>query len=64
MKTLDGVADWPISYRELEPYYDENDREMGVAGLAGDPAAAALVQTPPRRCRSKRARRNYRPRFR
>ena len=38
-KTLDGVADdWPITYKDLEPYYDMNDREMGVAGLAGDPA--------------------------
>ena len=38
-RTLDGVADdWPISYRELEPYYDMNDRMMGVSGLAGDPA--------------------------
>ena len=38
-KTLDGVAqDWPIRYEELEPYYDANDREMGVAGLPGDPA--------------------------
>ena len=38
-KTLDGVAeDWPIDYHELEPYYDMNDREMGVAGLSGDPA--------------------------
>lgn len=37
--TLDGVGrDWPIGYRDLEPYYDLNDRMMGVAGLAGDPA--------------------------
>jgi len=35
----DGVADdWPIDYRTLEPYYALNDRMMGVAGLAGDPA--------------------------
>jgi choline dehydrogenase-like flavoprotein len=39
VRTLDGVADdWPIGYATLEPYYDENDRIMGVAGLAGDPA--------------------------
>ncbi|MBS0642978.1 MAG: GMC family oxidoreductase [Proteobacteria bacterium] len=39
VKTLDGVADdWPIDYQTLEPYYDENDRMMGVSGLAGDPA--------------------------
>ena len=37
--TLDGVgADWPIDYQTLEPYYALNDRMMGVAGLAGDPA--------------------------
>jgi choline dehydrogenase-like flavoprotein len=39
VKTLDGVADdWPLEYARLEPYYAENDRMMGVAGLAGDPA--------------------------
>ncbi len=29
--------DWPITYPELEPYYDRTDREIGVSGLAGDP---------------------------
>ncbi len=39
VKSLDGVADdWPIDYDTLAPYYDENDRMMGVSGLAGDPA--------------------------
>lgn len=39
VRTLDDVADdWPITYEELEPYYDANDREIGVSGLAGDPA--------------------------
>jgi choline dehydrogenase-like flavoprotein len=39
VKTLDGVADdWPLDYARLEPYYAQNDRVMGVAGLAGDPA--------------------------
>ena len=39
VRTHDGVADdWPIDYARLEPYYAENDRMMGVAGLAGDPA--------------------------
>jgi choline dehydrogenase-like flavoprotein len=38
VRTLDGVADdWPIDYARLEPFYAENDRVMGVAGLAGDP---------------------------
>ena len=39
VKTLDGVADdWPIDYWTLETYFAENDRMMGVSGLAGDPA--------------------------
>lgn len=39
VRSLDGVADdWPITYQDLEPYYAENDRMMGVSGLAGDPA--------------------------
>lgn len=39
VKALDGVADdWPLDYPELEPYYDLNDRMMGVSGLSGDPA--------------------------
>ncbi len=38
VKSLDGVADdWPISYDDLEPYFVQNDRMMGVSGLAGDP---------------------------
>ncbi|HEV8130518.1 MAG TPA: GMC family oxidoreductase [Acidobacteriota bacterium] len=46
VRTLDGVADdWPISYQELEPYYDANDREMGISGIAGDPC------NPPRKGR-------------
>ena len=39
VKTLDGMAqDWPIRYEDLAPYYDANEREMGVSGLGGDPA--------------------------
>jgi gluconate 2-dehydrogenase alpha chain len=29
------VADWPLSYDELEPYYAEAERSVGVAGTAG-----------------------------
>jgi gluconate 2-dehydrogenase alpha chain len=29
------VRDWPISYDELEPYYAEAERSIGVAGTAG-----------------------------
>ncbi|HVY17250.1 MAG TPA: GMC family oxidoreductase [Rhodopila sp.] len=38
VRTLDGVADdWPIDYWALEPFFEENDRMMGISGLAGDP---------------------------
>ena len=46
VKTLDGVGDdWPLTYGELEPYYDLNDEKMGCAGINGDPA------NPPRKPR-------------
>ena len=34
---IDGatLADWPISYDELEPYYAKVEWEFGVSGLAG-----------------------------
>ena len=39
VRALDGVADdWPLDYDRLEPYFTENDRMMGVSGLAGDPS--------------------------
>jgi choline dehydrogenase-like flavoprotein len=42
VRSLDGVADdWPVDYATLEPYYALNDRQMGVAGLAGDPGIPA-----------------------
>jgi choline dehydrogenase-like flavoprotein len=47
VKSLDGVAeDWPIRYADLAPYYDQNDREMGVAGLSGDPANPPRTKRP------------------
>src|SRR5215831_12126601 len=39
VRTLDGVADdWPFTYAQLEPFFDLNDRMMGIAGITGDPA--------------------------
>ena len=39
VRSLDGVADdWPISYDDLEPYYEEVDAFIGVSGLGGDTA--------------------------
>jgi choline dehydrogenase-like flavoprotein len=34
-----GVADdWPVSYAELQPFYERTDRDFGVSGLGGNPA--------------------------
>lgn len=39
VKTMDGIAeDWPFTYEDLEPFYEQMDVEMGVSGLKGDPA--------------------------
>jgi choline dehydrogenase-like flavoprotein len=50
VRSLDGVGDdWPLSYQELEPFYDLSDRITGVAGLTGDPSQPARSprSTPP-----------------
>lgn len=31
-----GLADWPITYDELEPYYTQAEWEMGISGLRVD----------------------------
>ncbi|MCP4385196.1 MAG: GMC family oxidoreductase [Hyphomicrobiales bacterium] len=47
VKTQDGVADdWPFAYEDLEPFYDIMDVEMGVSGLAGDPAHPPMTPPP------------------
>src|SRR5271165_1000436 len=30
-----GLADWPIQYKDLEPYYTKAEYELGISGLAG-----------------------------
>lgn len=48
VKTLDGVADdWPLTYEELRPYYEANDIDFGVSGLAGNPAYPSGGAPPP-----------------
>lgn len=38
VRTLDGVADdWPLSYAELQPFYEANDIDFGVSGMGGNP---------------------------
>ncbi|MBI2704712.1 MAG: GMC family oxidoreductase [Actinobacteria bacterium] len=38
---IDGatIEDWPVTYGELEPYYSEVERVVGVAGVADGPRA-------------------------
>lgn len=43
-RSLTGVGeDWPITYWDLEPFYEANDEVVGVSGVPGDP------MSPPRR---------------
>jgi len=38
VRSLDGVGeDWPISYKDIAPYYRKVELEMQVAGQNGDP---------------------------
>lgn len=38
VKSIDGLyEDWPITYEDLVPYFEINEREMSVSGLVGDP---------------------------
>ncbi len=38
LKSNYGIGvDWPITYSDIEPYYVEAEREMGVSGEEGDP---------------------------
>jgi choline dehydrogenase-like flavoprotein len=35
------LEDWPVSYDDLEPFYEKAEYELGISGLAGaDPSAA------------------------
>ena len=39
VRTLDGIADdWPFTYEDLRPFYDEITHHIGASGLEGDPA--------------------------
>ncbi len=46
-----ALADWPISYQELEPYYTKVEWEVGVSGLASaspfDPPRSKPYPMPP-----------------
>lgn len=39
VNNLDGVGvDWPLNYKDLEKYFDLNEKRMGLAGKKNDPA--------------------------
>jgi choline dehydrogenase-like flavoprotein len=44
-----GLADWPITYEELEPYYAKAEWELGVSGEPGpfDPVRSRPYPMPP-----------------
>jgi choline dehydrogenase-like flavoprotein len=46
-----AIADWPITYADLEPYYTKVEWEIGVSGLAGsspfDPPRSKPYPMPP-----------------
>ena len=37
-----SVADWPLSYADLEPYYERAEYELGVSGKAGNLAGTRI----------------------
>ena len=43
-----NVADWPVSYDDLAPFYDEIERRLGVQGDVAAMPAATLAQAPRR----------------
>jgi choline dehydrogenase-like flavoprotein len=44
-----NVADWPLSYEELEPFYEEVETRLGVQGDLHRMPASTLSQAPRRR---------------
>jgi gluconate 2-dehydrogenase alpha chain len=38
-----SLVDWPLSYAELEPYYDRAEYELGVSGKAGNLQGKKIV---------------------
>ncbi|HVJ41897.1 MAG TPA: GMC family oxidoreductase [Dongiaceae bacterium] len=47
VRSLDGVADdWPFSYEDVQPFLEEIEREVGVSGLAGNPAYPTKMAYP------------------
>lgn len=46
-RTRFGLGDdWPLSYAELQPFYERTDRDVGVSGLGGNPAYPPGAEPP------------------
>src|ERR1700689_1425267 len=41
-----GLADWPVTYAEMEPYYTKAEWEIGIAGLRMDSPFFAPMAKP------------------
>ena len=41
-----GLADWPVTYEEMEPYYTKAEWEMGISGLRIDSPFFAPMSKP------------------
>jgi 2-methyl-1,2-propanediol dehydrogenase len=35
---LEGIIDWPLTYEEVAPWYEQGDAAVGISGLVGDPS--------------------------
>ena len=47
IKSLDGVGDdWPITYKDMAPYYRRVELELGVSGDANDPWTPGIEPYP------------------
>ena len=48
VKNVDNVSfNWPISYNDLERYYEINEKIVGIHGLEGDPAYPKIKNLKP-----------------
>lgn len=47
VRTLDGVADdWPMTYEDVVPYYEEIEKDFAVSGVSGDPSYPGFLEVP------------------
>src|SRR5690606_28193290 len=41
-----ALADWPLTYDDMEPFYARAEREWGVSGAAGSPTTEGVRSSP------------------